>query len=66
MNTMEKSLDPGTFVRIHRSLIVNLRRVKEIRPLSHGEYVLLLHNGVRLQSGRTYHQRVEALMANPF
>ena len=66
MNTLEKSLDPGTFVRIHRSLIVNLRRVKEIQPLSHGEYVLLLHSGVRLQSGRTYHQRVEALMANPF
>jgi two-component system LytT family response regulator len=58
MNTLEKSLDPETFVRIHRSLIVNLHRVKEIQPASHGEYVLLLHSGVRLQSGRTYHERV--------
>lgn len=66
MNTMEKSLDPATFVRIHRSLIVNLLRVKEIQPLGHGEYVLLLHTGVRLQSGRTYHERIEALIANPF
>ena len=66
MNTLEKSLDPATFVRIHRSLIVNLRRVKEIQPASHGEYLLLLHTGVRLQSGRTYHERIKALMANPF
>jgi two-component system, LytTR family, response regulator len=65
MNTLEKSLDPETFVRIHRSLIVNLRRVKEIQPASHGEYVLLLHSGVRLQSGRTYHERIKALMVNP-
>jgi two-component system LytT family response regulator len=66
MNTLEKCLDPEVFVRIHRSLIVNLRRVKEIRPASHGECVLLLHNGVRLQSGRTYHERIKALIANPF
>jgi two-component system, LytTR family, response regulator len=66
MNTLEKSLDPETFVRIHRSVIVNLHRVKEIQPASHGEYVLLLHSGIRLQSGRTYHERVKALIANPF
>jgi two-component system, LytTR family, response regulator len=66
MNTLEKSLDPETFVRIHRSLIVNLRRVKEIQPMSHGDYVLLLESGLRLQSGRTYHERIKALMANPF
>jgi two-component system LytT family response regulator len=66
MNTLEKSLDPKTFVRIHRSLIVNLRRIKEVQPVSHGEYMLVLDNGVRLQSGRTYHERIKALMANPF
>jgi two-component system LytT family response regulator len=66
MNTLEQSLDPETFARIHRSLIVNLHRVKEIQPASHGEYMLLLNSGVRLQSGRTYHERIKALMANPF
>jgi two-component system LytT family response regulator len=66
MNTLEKSLDPEIFVRIHRSLIVNLRRIKEIQPAGHGEFVLLLHSGVRLQSGRTYHERIKALTANPF
>jgi two-component system LytT family response regulator len=66
MNTLEKSLDPQIFVRIHRSVIVNLRRVKEIQPAGHGEYMLVLHSGVRLQSGRTYHERLKALIANPF
>jgi two-component system LytT family response regulator len=66
MNTLEKSLDPEIFVRIHRSLIVNLRRIKEIQPATHGEYMLLLHSGVRLQSGRTYHERIKALIVNPF
>jgi two-component system LytT family response regulator len=66
MQTLEKSLDPETFVRIHRSLIVNLRRVKQIQPASHREYMLLLRSGVRLQSGRTYHDRIKALIANPF
>jgi two-component system LytT family response regulator len=66
MNTLEKSLDPETFARIHRSLIVNVRRVKEIQPAGHGEYTLLLDSGARLQSGRTYHERIKALIANPF
>jgi two-component system, LytTR family, response regulator len=66
MNTLEKSLDPEIFARIHRSFIVNLRRVKEIQPAGHGEYMLLLHSGLRLQSGRTYHERIKALLANPF
>jgi two-component system LytT family response regulator len=66
MNTLEKSLDPEIFIRIHRSLIVNLRRVKQIQPASHGEYVLLLDSGARLQSGRTYHEKIRALTANPF
>ena len=66
MNTLEKSLDPEIFVRIHRSLIVNLRRVREVQPVSHGEYMLVLDRGVRLQSGRTYHETIKALIANPF
>jgi two-component system, LytTR family, response regulator len=66
MNTLERSLDPESFVRIHRSLIVNVRRVKEIQPAGHGEYEFLLDGGVRLESGRTYRERIKALMANPF
>jgi len=66
MNTLEKSLDPDMFLRIHRSLIVNIKRIKELQPALHGEYVVTLDNGVRLQSGRMYNEKLRALAANPF
>lgn len=66
MNTLEKSLDPEMFQRIHRSVIVNIRRIKELQPALHGEYVITLQNGVRLQSGRIYHEKLKALVGNPF
>jgi two-component system LytT family response regulator len=66
MTALEKSLDPEMFLRIHRSLIVNVRRIKEIQAGAHADYVIVLDTGVRLQSGRTYHDRIKALTANPF
>lgn len=66
MNTLEKSLDPELFVRVHRSVMVNVKRIKELQPAAHGEYAITLHTGVRLQSGRVYHERLKALAANPF
>lgn len=66
MNTLEKSLDPETFLRVHRSIIVNVGRIKELQPGPHGEYVITLHNDVRLQSGRSYNEKLKALAANPF
>jgi two-component system LytT family response regulator len=66
MNVLEKSLDPENFLRIHRSIIVNLGRIKNLESDAHGEYVITLRDGVRLQSGRTYSGRLRALMNNPF
>jgi two-component system LytT family response regulator len=66
MNTLEAALDPAMFLRIHRSMIVNVQRIRELEPASHGEYVIHLESGTRLQSGRTYHDRIRALTANPF
>ena len=66
MNTLEKSLDPETFLRIHRSVMVNVTRVKELQPAQHGEYVITLTDGVRLQSGRIYSEKLKNLAANPF
>jgi two-component system LytT family response regulator len=66
MNTLEASLDPERFLRIHRSLIVNIGRVKELQPAGHGEYVVVLRSGVRLESGRSYHEKLKALGSNPF
>jgi two-component system, LytTR family, response regulator len=66
MNTLEAALDPQMFLRIHRSLIVNVGRIKELQPAGQGEYVMVLRSGVRLQSGRSYHEKLKALASNPF
>jgi two-component system LytT family response regulator len=66
MNTLEKSLDAELFVRIHRSVIVNVKRIKEMQSVMHGEYVITLANGVRLQSGRSYAGKAKTLAENPF
>lgn len=66
MNALEKSLDPEIFLRIHRSIIVNLSRIKNLESSAHGEYLITLRDGSRLQSGRTYSNRLRALINNPF
>src|SRR5215813_11451110 len=60
MNTLERSLDPETFLRIHRPIIVNVGRIKELQPGPHGEYLIILHNEVRLRSGRSYNEKLKA------
>ena len=47
-------LDPAEFLRVHRSHAVNIRVVRELRPLMHGEYALTLADGTELTSGRSY------------
>ena len=66
MSTLEKSLDPTMFLRIHRSVIVNVTRIRELQPVMHGEYAITLASGTRLQSGRNYSERLKTLAANPF
>jgi two-component system LytT family response regulator len=66
MNTIEASLDPAQFARIHRSYIVNLRQVRQLWTMPHGQSVLELVSGTRLQTGRTYRDKVASLLSNPF
>lgn len=66
MNALEKSLDPETFLRIHRSIIVNVSRIQYLQAGTHGEYLITLRDGARLQSGRTYADRLKTLVNNPF
>jgi two-component system, LytTR family, response regulator len=66
MNALERSLDPEMFLRIHRSIIVNIGRIKDLQAGTHGEYVITLHSGVRLHSGRTYSEKLRTMSANPF
>jgi two-component system LytT family response regulator len=63
MNRLESRLDPNRFVRIRRSSMVNVDRIKELRPLFHGEYEVVLLDGQTLASSRRYRGRVDALLA---
>src|SRR5690348_8021798 len=53
--TFEGSLDPQLFLRIHRSLVVNVKHILELETGPHGEYIVVLQGGTRLQSSRSYH-----------
>ncbi|HKW41975.1 MAG TPA: LytTR family DNA-binding domain-containing protein [Gemmatimonadales bacterium] len=60
MKTLEARLDPERFVRIHRSTIVNLERIRELQPFFRGEYVVVLQSGVTLKLSRGYRDHLEA------
>ena len=62
MKNMEAKLDPKTFVRIHRSAIVNIDRIKELEPWFHGEYIVIMRDGTRLTASRVYSDRLSALI----
>jgi len=61
MKNMEAKLDPKLFVRIHRSAIVNVDRIKELEPWFHGEYIVIMRDGTRLTSSRVFSDRLTAL-----
>jgi two-component system LytT family response regulator len=58
MTAMEAKLYPDRFMRIHRSNIVNLDRVKEVQPWTKGEYVVIMRDGTRLIMSRRYRERL--------
>jgi len=61
MRDLEQRLDPRRFQRVHRSTIVNLTRVKEMRPHLNGEYFLVLDTGHELKLSRSYKDKVRLL-----
>ena len=58
LSGLERQLDPQRFRRIHRSVIVNLDRVKDVRALENGEYCARLSDGTELRVSRSYRQNV--------
>jgi two-component system LytT family response regulator len=62
MARLEARLDPQRFVRIHRSTIVNIDRLRKLSPSFGGEYVVVLHDGTKLKLSRGYHERIAALL----
>lgn len=55
---MEQQFSAGGFIRIHRSTIVNVERIKEMQPLFYGEYAVILSDGTRLTLSRSFRGKV--------
>lgn len=62
MARLEARLDGRHFIRIHRSTIVNINRVRKLSPSFAGEYAVVLMDGTKLKLSRGYHDRVAALL----
>lgn len=58
MTDLEEKLDPEMFARVHRSAIVNLQYVKEVRTESRRDFSVLLVNGQKIPMSRSYHARI--------
>ena len=66
MGGLETRLDPEKFVRIHRSAIVQVDRIKEMQPAFHGDYIVILQDGTRLNLSRSYREKLQALLGQTF
>jgi two-component system LytT family response regulator len=62
MKSLEAVLDPKIFQRVHRSTIVNVQRVRRLRPHTNGEYFLTLEDGQEIKLSRSYRDRVDQLL----
>ena len=58
ISDMESQLPTGSFARIHRSSLVNVARIKEMQPLFHGDYTVVLIDGTRLTMSRSFRDKV--------
>jgi two-component system LytT family response regulator len=58
LGQLETRLDPASFVRVHRSTLVNVEHIAEMHPLFHGDYELILRRGTRLTLSRRYRERL--------
>ena len=65
LTTMEAQLDTRKFIRVHRSAIVNIERIKELRPMFTGEYTIVLENGTKLTLSRSYKNKLFELLGDP-
>lgn len=62
ISRLEERLDREMFLRVHRSSIVNLQYVKEVRSEADGEYVVVLSSGQRVTMSRSYRARIDAYL----
>jgi two-component system, LytTR family, response regulator len=62
ITSLEHSLDPGRFLRVHRSYILNIERLKKLEPYGKDSHVAILTDGTRLPVSRSGYTRLRALL----
>jgi DNA-binding LytR/AlgR family response regulator len=55
---MSRQLDPDTFLRVHRSFLVNADHIREIQPWSHGDHLIVMRDGAKVRLSRRYRHRL--------
>ncbi|HXE62797.1 MAG TPA: LytTR family DNA-binding domain-containing protein [Bryobacteraceae bacterium] len=60
MGQIESRLDPARFLRVHRSAIVNLDRIKELQPWFRGDYRVVLRDGTELTLTKSHREKLES------
>jgi len=64
LSNLEEQLNPQQFVRIHRSTIVNVEQVKELKSYFHGEYIVYLQDGTQLKLSRSYREKLFLILGH--
>ena len=62
LTRLEERLPAPMFLRIHRSTLINVERIREMQPWFQGDYVLILQDGTKLTTGRTYRENVRRFL----
>jgi two-component system, LytTR family, response regulator len=62
MASLEARLDPRRFMRIHRSTIVNVEKIRELHPCNNGEYIVVLRSGKELSLSRSFRHRLQQFL----
>jgi len=62
MTALEQKLPAAKFLRISRSVMVNVDRIKELQPMFHGDYTVILQNGTKLTASRGYRDALNQLL----
>ena len=66
MKELEAQIDPNRFVRIHRSTIISVDRIKELQPYFKGDYVVVLRDGTNLKLSRRFKSELEKVLGRSF
>lgn len=64
ISKLESQLAPAQFLRIHRSTIVNIDKIKEMQSYFHGEYIVIMKDGTELKLSRSYRDKLQAVLGN--